>query len=287
MTDFDHPLALPTDSRLLQQYLTFFQLNPALDQQTLLREVIRHFARLPYENLTKVIRHSQQATGYDLLRTPATVISDHARWGTGGTCFSLTATLLHLIRALGFPAEPILADRRYGPNTHCALLVWIDQHPHLVDPGYLITEPIPLDLTREQRRATSFHELRLRPQSTPGRLDLLTAVADPHNRSTGERTTYRLTFKTDPVDAGEFLRVWQESFAWEMMSYPVLTSVRQGAQHYLQGQRHQVRHRSSVARTQLSDDEQLAELMVREFGIAPEVVRQALALFPRADRDRT
>ncbi|MFM9115122.1 MAG: arylamine N-acetyltransferase [Planctomycetota bacterium] len=286
MSELEHPLALPTDSRLLQQYLTLFQLNPTLDRQPLLLEVIRNFARLPYENLTKVIRHAQQATGYDLLRTPTTVVDDHARWGTGGTCFSLTATLLHLIRALGCRAEPILADRRYGQNTHCALLVWIDEHPHLVDPGYLITDPIPLDPTREQRRPTTFHELRLRPQFTPGRLDLFTSVADPQNRVTGEQTTYRLTFKTDPVDAGEFLRVWQESFSWEMMSYPVLTSVQRGAQHYLQGQRHQVRQRSSVARTELQDDQQLAELMVREFGIAPEVVRQALALFPRTDRDR-
>lgn len=281
MSNADHPLALPTDAQLLLQYLTHFQIPPGLDRQSLLIQVIRHFARLPYENLTKVIRHAQQASGYDLLRDPETVIHDHTRWGTGGTCFSLTATLLHLIRALGYRAEPILADRRYGPNTHCALLVWIDNQPHLVDPGYLITEPIPLDPTREQRRKTAFHELRLRPQENPNRLDLFTTVADPRNRQTGERTTYRLTFKTQPVDAGEFLRVWQESFAWEMMNYPVLTTVQAGAQHYLQGHRLQVRRHDSVERLVMADDSQLAEQMVREFGISADVVQQALRLFPR------
>ena len=41
-------------------------------------------------------------------------------------------------------AEPILADRRYGDDTHSALVVWHEGKPHLLDPGYLIVRPLPL-----------------------------------------------------------------------------------------------------------------------------------------------
>jgi len=92
-------------------------------------------------------------------RLPREVLDDHRDFGTGGTCFSLTAALLHLIRALGYDAEPILADRRYGQNTHCALLLWIDGRPHLLDPGYLILDPVPLHRS----------PAHWRPRSTPWR----------------------------------------------------------------------------------------------------------------------
>ena len=46
--------------------------------------------------------------------SPAEVLADHEQCGAGGTCFSLTAAFLHLVRSLGWKAEPLLADRRYG-----------------------------------------------------------------------------------------------------------------------------------------------------------------------------
>jgi arylamine N-acetyltransferase len=101
------------------------------------RDGARAFATLPYENLSKVIRFAEAGDAVAARELPAEIINRHLQWGTGGTCFSLTATLLHLIRSLGFEAEPILADRPYGSNTHCALRVMVEGQPHLLDPGYL------------------------------------------------------------------------------------------------------------------------------------------------------
>ncbi len=83
--------------------------------------------------------------------------------GSGGTCFSLTATLLALVRSLGLRAEPILADRPYGERTHSGLIVWIDDRAHLVDPGYLLTEPIPLEADLLIEKPTSFNTVILTP----------------------------------------------------------------------------------------------------------------------------
>jgi arylamine N-acetyltransferase len=268
----DHPLAPPEDRRLLEVFLKRFHLSRDLPPRRLLREVATAFARLPYENLTKIIREHETGRGDAARRWPADVLADHWAYGTGGTCFSLTAALLHLLRSLGWQAEPILADRRYGANAHCALLVWLDGQPHLLDPGYFIVDPIPLATQSPLHLPTAFNELVLQPQAGGDKLDLTTV-------SQG-RMTYRLTFKTAPADAGEFLRAWDASFDWDMMHYPVLTRVCDDRQLYLQGDRFQVRSRSAVARQEVPTAE-LAARIAAEFGIASEIVTRALTILKR------
>ena len=193
----------------------------------------------------------------------------HLMQGTGGTCFSLTATLLYLLRALGWEAEPILADRRYGADTHCALLVWIDRQPHLLDPGYLIVDPIPLSSSEEQIIETAFNRLILTPQGDGEKLALHTAQQ--------KNSTYRLTFKISPVDSREFLRVWDASFEWEMMRYPLLTRIVGERQLYLQGNRFQTRTHDHVERREISAEELIPEI-ARDFGIDPTVAGRALSI---------
>ena len=269
----DNPLAEPADRAVLEAFLAHFGIPRDLPPRELLRRTIAAFARLPYENLTKIIKHDACGSAEPSRRAPLEVVTDHRSWGAGGTCFSLTATLVHLVRALGWRAEPLLADRRYGPDTHSALVVWLDERPHLVDPGYLIVDPIPLDVPATQRIATSFNQLVLTPRDGGERLELSTV----QNGS----ATYRLTFRTQPVDAGQFLRAWDASFAWDMMQYPVLTRADQSGQTYLQGRRLQHRTQAGVERQELSDDELITRIAA-EFGIAREVARRALTVLSRS-----
>jgi len=271
----DHPLVEPADRAVLEQFLGYFHIPRELSPRELLRRTVAAFARLPYENLTKIIKHDVCGAAEASRRGPGEVVADHVAWGTGGTCFSLTAALVHLVRAMGWRAEPLLADRRYGADTHSALLVWIDEQPHLVDPGYLIVEPIPLDIREPRRIVTSFNELVLTPRDGGQRLELATTQQGS--------TTHRLTFKTQPVDAGQFLRAWDDSFDWEMMHYPVLTRASDAGQVYLQGQRLQHRSRAKVERQELSE-EQLIERIAAEFGIAREMARRALGVLARKSR---
>jgi arylamine N-acetyltransferase len=289
VTRVANPLEKPGDQRLLTQFLQHFSRHAgfggvtpeAMVQQLqcqerpsveLLEQITTAFSALPYENLTKILKQDTTNDIAAARRNPAEVLDDHVRFRTGGTCFSLTATLLHLVRSLGFDAEPILADRRYGTDTHCALLVWIDQQPHLIDPGYLIVRPVPLDAAQTTSITTSFNEIVLKPETNGDRLAL-------HTRS-GNSSTYRLTFKTSPVDDGQFLKAWDDSFGWDMMNYPVLTAVRHGQQLYLQGDHFQVRTAGSVHRQEISSDEILRRI-VHEFGLDAAIAQRALAVLAK------
>ncbi len=241
------------------------------DNGAALEAVAGAFAEIPYENLTKMIAGA--AAGAETAkRLPHEVISQYVAQGSGGTCFSLTAALLHIVRCLGWRAEPILADRHYGENTHCALIVWVDGVPHLLDPGYLIVKPISLDRREETRVRTSFNEVILSPRSGGERIEL-------HTLQHGNRS-HRLTFKAGPADPAEFLKAWDVSFGWDMMRYPVLTRVVAGKHVYLQGQRLQVRGPASLERHEVALED-LPRRVAREFGVDVQIVERALRLLER------
>lgn len=269
----DHPLTAPeVNSPLLRQFLDANGIEATQASFQLLTQIAQAFARLPFENLTKIIKNAKAGRLEEARRTPAEVLADHRDYGAGGTCFALTATMLHLVRALGFEAQPILADRRYGADTHSGLLVWLDGVPHLLDPGYLIVKPLPIPEAGDIRIATPFNELILRGKDGGAKVELHT-VQD-------KQTTYRLTFKPTPVDAGEFLRAWDTSFDADMMRYPVLSRVVGNQQIYLQKQ-HLLIRGAEKARTQEVETNRLSEEIARQFGIAPALVAKALRVLEK------
>lgn len=251
------------------EFLDHFGIARDGPPRRVLGETTAAFARLPYENLTKIIKHAGCGTPERARRAPGEVLADHKAWGTGGTCFALTSALLLLVRALGWEAEPILADRPYGPDTHCALLVWIDGVPHLVDPGYLIVDPIPLGFGGERECATGCRRLALSAGPAGGRIDLATVRR-------GARTL-RLTYKTAPVDRAHFHRAWDASFGWEMMRYPLLARATESGQIYVRGSMLQVTRGEAIERTRVPEGEWLARVAA-EFRMAPAVVARALAI---------
>jgi arylamine N-acetyltransferase len=271
MPSTSSPLTPPTDSTLLTTFQQRFPWDRDRSPCEQLAQLASAFARLPYENLTKIIKQDQHRSAEQTRRTPDEVVSDHLRLGTGGTCFSLTATLLYLVRSLGYRAEPILADRRYGANTHTALLVWVDEQPHLLDPGYLIVQPIPIALKEPTTIQTSFNQLRIVPAGAD-RLDLLTIEPD--------RPKYRLTWKTDAADEGQFLSAWDDSFQWDMMHYPLLTRVDGQRQIYVQGAKMRTRDRERIERDEIAPDQWL-QTIHRQFGIDSRVIANALRILKR------
>jgi len=272
-----HPLSPPASREELLGFLEHFRLSDHLPPGELLRQLVRAFATIPYENLTKIIRDDEAGNAERARRHPAQVLSDHYALGAGGTCFSLTATLIHLLRALGYESEPILADRRYGANTHCALLLWIDKRPHLLDPGYLILEPVQLSADVPSHIRNGFNSLLLSPRADNGRLDLFTVR--------GESRTLRLTYKVEPVDAAEFLRVWDDSFGWDMMRYPLLTRV-DGERHvYLRANLYQVRGSDGVRSERISPDT-LVGRIVHDFGISPSLAARAISILEHRGEHR-
>lgn len=256
------------DRRLLTEFAQRGRLATPTPSLASLEEVATAFAALPYENLSKIVRQHDQPVS-QWLESPEEILRGHWESGTGGTCFSLTATLLQLVRTMGFEAQPILADRPYGADTHCALLVWIEDQPHLLDPGFLLVRPVPVGQPAETLLDTGVHTLSLRPQANGERLELFTR--EPNGWKN------RLTFKLAPVDHGQFEQAWRGSFDWDMMRYPVLTRCNRQEQLYVRGLFEQRRGAAGIQRGQLQPSE-YCEQIARMFGIAPEIVQRALRI---------
>lgn len=263
----DDPLFTVTDGRELAAFLGVPDLSgigPAPVDR-----ICDAFSRLPYENLTKVIKRSEVISPASARRLPDEVIVDHLRYGTGGTCFSLTAALIAVLSRFGVAAWPILADRRYGPDTHCAVLIILNGAPYLVDPGYLIHRPVALPGEQVRCHENRFNTVELLPAG-PQRVELFT-------RSGNDRR-YRLTYKIDPVDGPTFAAAWTRSFNWEMMAYPVLTRVTAAAHHYLQGNELRVRENDRTSRIRL-DEGRSGEFIARHIGIDPAIVARAFGVW--------
>ena len=254
---------------VLKEFLDHFRIPSAIEPRQLLGAVATAYARLPYENITKIIKRAEVGSHEKARRYPEEVIRNHIDWGSGGTCFSLTAALLELVRSLGWRAEYILADRRYGPDTHCALLIWIDDTPHLLDPGFLIVDPVPLNSRGAHVVETGCNRLVLSPDTGKDRIELSTLRKGTE--------TYRLTYKTAPVDPGEFYKAWDASFDWEMMRYPLLTRAEASRQIYMRGSMLQISDAESVDRREISGEELIAGISAA-FQMDPALVARAVSI---------
>ena len=256
------------DHGVLARFLDRAGIGPRLHAEALINAVADAFKRFPYENLTKILKSSAVVSPRSALRLPDEVIGDFLAWGTGGTCFSLTASMIAVYDAVGVEAHPILADRRYGVDTHCGLVIVSGQGElALVDPGFLLNTPVKVSLSTPMCVDRGDSRVELHPVKDTRRLELFTVVKT--NRK------LRLTFKIDPVDEETFRVAWERSFAFEMMNYPVLTRRVGLQQHYLQGTMLTVRGPEGVRRSVLSPQSRI-ESIAGLFGIDREITIKAL-----------
>jgi arylamine N-acetyltransferase len=255
--------------KALADFMAHYGLRADSSAQELLGGVVKAFAGLPYENITKIIKRAVSGNPERSRRYPEEVIRDHIKWGTGGTCFSLTCALSHLLGNLGWKTEYILADRHYGQDTHCALLIWVEGVPHLLDPGYLMVNPIPLPSAKERQIETGFNSIILAQERDPGRISLFT--------DRGGTKTHRLTYKISAVEIGDFLKAWDASFGWDMMRYPLLTRTASSGQVYVRGSRIQITGSNAVERQEIRAGDLVSRISL-EFRIHPAVVARAVSI---------
>ena len=255
----------------LKKFLDKFGISPpALSEDALINSVGNAFSHVPYENLTKIIKADALVNPKSAMRYPDEVIGDYLRFGSGGTCFSLTAAITAVYCALGINAYPILADRHYGADTHSAVIIFRDAKIFLIDPGYLLFIPVPVYNEKSSFIDTGTNTVELKPIKNGEAVELYTTYKN--NRK------MRLTYKIAPADPGHFARVWESSFTWEMMSYPVLTRRTAGAQHYLQGNKLSVYTGGNSRRVIFDDDNIRGAAIASTFGIDPQIIKKALEI---------
>ncbi|MFH0921891.1 MAG: arylamine N-acetyltransferase [Fibrobacterota bacterium] len=234
-----------------------------------IQSALATLSRIPYENLSKVIKFHAEKDVHQSLRTPEELLRGHRQEGTGGTCFSLTWFLWKHLGAQGLPVYPVLCDRTYGKNTHCGVVLEWEGKKYLLDPGYLSFVPIELNEQGGSSVETVYNKIELLPEDT-GRFRLQTVY--------GGETKARFTLKDAPVSGQELLHAWEGSFLKEAMNYPVVTLLKGDAHLYFQKETLYVRRKGGSEKFRV-DKKAMPEALSKHFGISPEVTARARELF--------
>jgi arylamine N-acetyltransferase len=238
---------------------------------------------LPYENLSKIVAFRRSGSPETAQDIAGRWLGDPAQGGVGGTCFSLTWWLKHRLEALGFSTAYLMADKPAThknrlANVHCGLIFEHEDRSWLLDPGYLIFEPLPLP--RAGLSLSTFispHEIRLEDVQDAGVWRLFTGPREPTGITSLKP---RFDFRKEPVTPAEFERHWEASHAWEMMTYPVLNRVSDGVQFYLQKSSLLIRSASGSEMKKL-DEGGVREAACGLFGLPPDLVDEALRLLAK------
>jgi len=206
-------------------FLKHFQILKKSPDLEFLSEILLYYSRLPYENLSKIIKHKAQMDWIEKIRLPEEVMEDHEHFHFGGTCFSLTFTLETILTRLGFICYPIMADMKWKPNSHCALIVIWKNDKYLVDPGYLLNQPMHLNV----KKPRIFH-------SEISGVEVIYHVSDDSyhlytfNKT---QTKWRYRFRDTICNRDAFLRFWLDSYYWNSMHGLLLTKVEKGRMVYV------------------------------------------------------
>lgn len=249
-------------------FLQTFRLTPQLPTLAYLQQIIAAFAHLPYENLSKIIKFNQHGDLENArLRLPEEVMEDHARFHTGGTCFSLSFLLHAILLQQGFINYLVMGDMRAGQNMHCALIVLLDELKYLLDPGYLLQRPMPLDPAKPRLYHNEFNGVELRFDSTTQRYNLFT-----FDRA---ELKWRYSFADHPTSLDEFLQHWQASFQRNSMNGLCLT--RAHAEELIFVRKDFMRITSLHGKRNVNLKHNYHAAIAEAFGLAPEYVEQAQA----------
>jgi arylamine N-acetyltransferase len=233
----------------------------------LLEKIVEAFSRLPYENISKIIKLSDHLEDEEQIRLPQEVVEGHLTEGLGGTCFSLTFTLQSILTQNGFSCYPVMAHMKSGRNIHCALVARIGGAKYLIDPGYLLGKPVELHPRKPYSFRNEFTHVELRFQPDDGAYHLYTF--------TGQERKWRYRFKDRSTGPEDFLRYWQDSFHKNAMHGICLNRVTTRGLVYVR--KKFMREITPEGKRNVNIKRNYHSAIRETFGIRPELVDQALA----------
>lgn len=213
------------NAKAIELFFDSVDFSPKSGSLSALGEVAEAFAKLPYENVSKVLKTENGQTPDDWRRYPMEVMEDHIHHGLGGTCYSLTNFLGNIVTSLGFESQPLLADMPSGVDRHCALIVSHAGKDYFVDPGYLICRPVTLP-DNEVMIETPRGKLLLQKNRNNGSYILSSVEKD-------SRLKLRYVLKPDKISEKVYTDRWNKSFFWPNMNQILITQYTREGQIYL------------------------------------------------------
>ncbi len=247
------------------QFLDFYNIKSGRPDANFLQNILKYYIHLPYENISKILKLYNDFISGTYIRLPDEVIENHAEFHFGGTCFSLTFYLHAILSTQGFRCYPVMAHTRHRLNVHTALIVLLNHRKYLVDPGYLLTQPMEI------------HKDKLRLYRTPHTgVELVFNAKDEYYHLytfNKQQKKWRYRFQDKPVSSDDFLRHWQDSFYQGTMHGICLTKVQEDGMVYMHNDFLQI---TSIEGKQKRKVKENYYGVIKDiFGFAPKIVEQA------------
>jgi len=259
-------------------------------------DLCNQISNITYENLTKIIRLEQTGSATGARKLDDSDQNDIDSWMGGGTCFSMTWHLYQTLTDMGFKPRLVMGHKRKERNIHCALILpdpdaennvtplsslvsRLSSNSYLLDPGYLIFDPLPMPLPQPLGTGEAFFPLSpncvrlVRP--TLESMELWTGGA-------GAPMKLRFEYPVEGVSVEEFKHHWNESFYREMMTYPVLNRLdrEKGVQYYYQKGNLVVRNATGSQMTKIAPADRVQTLS-DIFKLSPDIIEKALNILEK------
>lgn len=231
----------------------------------LLAAVVRDFARLPYENISKIIKSAGTGPPPEFFRLPLEVVTDHLEKAFGGTCFSLTFLLERMLKSLGFDCHKVMAHMRMGENVHCLVVVSRGGRRYMIDPGYALYAVIELP------------EHGLSVVRCPHAIvDVSRDEAGYYNLHTEDAAgrKWRYRFLDTPVDDDDFEQFWVRSFGMPTLRNVCLGRITESGHLYLRKDFFKFASPEDITKRRFKDG--IDRVIEEEFGIDRKWVGMAL-----------
>lgn len=253
--------------QVFQRFYTKYQIEPYSNDLGLLKQIATAFSHLPYENVTKILKQARNSGSESCLRRTGEVLEDHLRWNTGGTCFSLCNALLEVLVQNGFDAFVAMGDMHYGQNIHCAVIVRFPQQSYLLDPGYLLYQPIALPAEgTEISVRTPMNKVLLQSEGSQ--------IYSLHTEEAGQKK-WRYRLRAYPVERSEFEKHWIGSFSLNSMETILLSRIVNQSRIYFRKDR--LEKVSSLSREKTIVQPGEATLLSSVFGVPADMIEMARA----------
>jgi len=248
-----------------------FDLTRSRSELEDLRLLLRHYSKIPYENISKIIKVASHADLEAKFRFPLEVIQDHIEHCLGGTCFSLTYFLEQILLLRGYACHKAMAHMSAGENIHCVIVVALARYRYLVDPGYLLWEPLLLSPQVPQVCFSPQGGVEVRYDPAANQFHLFTFNAR------GRRWRYRFT--DEPVAEEEFRQHWIASFSKPTLHNILLNQLTEKGLLYIRGNHLRL---TSFEEERKANIRQKYHRQVQDFfGIEPQWVEEALSILRR------
>ncbi len=151
-------------STLTQAILDYLGVKAGRPDQRLLKSLLWAYTRsVPWETAFRMVKRAHTPETANCPRWPEEFWQDAIERGGGGTCFESNYAFYSLLRTLGYKGYLTINDMENSTGDHAAIVVLLNGEKLLVDVGFPVYVPLPIDPNRQTQRHCLFHMYKVKP----------------------------------------------------------------------------------------------------------------------------